>query len=518
MSVTNVTIPTAQSFILVDTRTGPNKVLFLPTASTFQGRYLSIKDYYGNASASTLTISTTGLDRIDQRGIRYTLASSFGSVMLLSDGLRSWNMLGLYEGGDTATAASIIVSNGTVTATGGTVTTSGSYKIHTFTAGGTFALTSPSAITAQVLVVGGGGSGGSAYVGGGGGAGGAVFNGSFTIAAGSYTVTVGAGGARTTTGVGYVGPSGANSSFSSITGTGGGGGGSYMNVAATNGGCGGGGPYASGQFGTGSQGGNGAPYGTDGNGGFNCGGGGGGMGGTAPTPSGVRPSGGAGATYTVAGTAYTLAGGGGAGSDSLGGLGQAGGGLGGNGNQNGQTNSSGGDATPNTGSGGGGGGGNNGSLYGGAGGSGIVIIAYTTVFYNTWQYVRFTLVLTRGQYSGIFQISEFTLKYQGSVVSYTGASITPVVGGAEGTANIIDGSLSNKAFNIGSYFTIYRASGFLFNAYTWGTANDVPDRDPVRWIVDASQDNATWTVLDNKSGADQTITTSRNTYVQDFTF
>ena len=262
-------------------------------------------------------------------------------------------------------------------ATGGTVTTSGAYKIHTFTTTGntTFTLTSPASISAQVLVVGGGGAGGSAYVGGGGGAGGAVFNSSFTIASGSYTVTVGAGGIRTVTGVGYVGPSGANSSFSSITGTGGGGGGSYMNVAATNGGCGGGGPFNSGQFGTGSQGGNGAPYGTDGNGGYNCGGGGGGMGGTAPTPSGVRPSGGAGATYTVAGTAYTLAGGGGAGSDGVGGLGQAGGGLGGNGGGGGGA-TSGTDATANTGSGGGGGGGNNGSLYGGAGGSGIVIIAY----------------------------------------------------------------------------------------------------------------------------------------------
>jgi Concanavalin A-like lectin/glucanases superfamily len=266
----------------------------------------------------------------------------------------------------------------TPTATGGTITTSGLYKIHTFTTTGanTFTLTSPASITAQVLVVGGGGAGGSAYVGGGGGAGGAVFNASFTITSGTYTVTVGAGGARTTAGVGYVGPSGSNSSFSSITGTGGGGGGSYLSIAATNGGCGGGGPFNSGQFGTGSQGGNGAPYGTDGVGGYNCGGGGGGMGGTAPTPSGVRPSGGAGATYTVAGTAYTLAGGGGAGSDGQGGLGQAGGGLGGNGNNAGQSASSGGDATANTGSGGGGGGGNNGSLYGGAGGSGIVIIAY----------------------------------------------------------------------------------------------------------------------------------------------
>ena len=118
MSVTNVTIPTTQSFLLVDTRTGPNKVLFLPTASTIQGRYLSIKDYYGNAKNSTITISTTGLDRIDQRGIYYTLGSSFGSVMLLSDGLRSWNLMGLYEGGDTATTVLYVSSQFSLISTG----------------------------------------------------------------------------------------------------------------------------------------------------------------------------------------------------------------------------------------------------------------------------------------------------------------------------------------------------------------------------------------------------------------
>ena len=135
----------------------------------------------------------------------------------------------------------------------------------------------------------------------------------------------------------------------------------------------------------------------------------------------------------------------------------------------------------------------------------------------SWKYVRFTLVLTRGQYSTKeWQMSEFTLKYQGSAVSYTGATISPVVGGGEDNPNLIDGNLGNKAFNTSISFTIFRESGFLFNAYTWATANDVPNRDPVRWIIDASQDNSTWTVLDNKSTADQTITTSRNTYVQDF--
>jgi hypothetical protein len=502
MSVTNVTIPTAQSFILVDTRTGPNKVLFLPTASTIQGRYLSIKDYYGNATASTVTISTSGLDRIDQSGIRYTLASSFGSIALLSDGLRSWNMLGLYEGGDTAISmVAVAVAGGAVTATGGTVTTSGSYKIHTFTTTGanTFTLTSPASITAQVLVVGGGGSGGSAYVGGGGGAGGAVFNGSFTITAGTYTVTVGTGAPRSTTGVGYAGTQGANSSFSSITGTGGGGGGTYLNVAATNGGCGGGGGYNSGQFGTGSQGGNGAPYGTDGNGGFNCGGGGGGMGGTAPTPSGVRPSGGAGATYTVAGTAYTLAGGGGAGSDSLGGLGQAGGGLGGNGNQNGQTNSSGTDATANTGSGGGGGGGNNGALYGGAGGSGIVIIAYLNTFSLISTGLTNRWLFNAGSGTSIADtVGTLTMYLSGG---YTWTSATPNSAITSGSIQF-DGS-SGKALSTAANSAPFATSNWSISMWIYVTAT--PSSPYIYWALDSNAitfflDNGNWASLGGPAG------------------
>jgi hypothetical protein len=100
MSVSNVTLSSNKSFYLVDTRTGPNKVLFLPAASTIQGRYLSIKDYYGGASNSTFTISTTGLDTLDYVGSSYTLNSAFGSLMLLSDGRSSWNFLGFYNGTD----------------------------------------------------------------------------------------------------------------------------------------------------------------------------------------------------------------------------------------------------------------------------------------------------------------------------------------------------------------------------------------------------------------------------------
>ncbi len=91
-------------------------------------------------------------------------------------------------------------------ATGGTITTPGDgYKYHTFTGGGTFAVTSGSQPAAEVIVVAGGGSGwNSTGQGGGGGAGGLVYVPStpFTPTggngSGAYTVTIGAGGPGST--------------------------------------------------------------------------------------------------------------------------------------------------------------------------------------------------------------------------------------------------------------------------------------------------------------------------------
>ena len=60
-----------------------------------------------------------------------------------------------------------------ITATGGTITTSGNTKIHTFTSSGTFAVSAISVDYNNLtyLVIAGGGGGGS-VIGGGGGAGG----------------------------------------------------------------------------------------------------------------------------------------------------------------------------------------------------------------------------------------------------------------------------------------------------------------------------------------------------------
>ena len=273
-------------------------------------------------------------------------------------------------------------------ATGGTITTCGNFKIHTFTGPGTFTVTSvgnasilPTGGPSNVdyLVIAGGGAGNS-YGGGGGGAGGyrttfpspGCNAGSFPITATAYPITVGAGGA--------IQSSGNPSVFSTITSTAGGKGGVFAN--GTSGGSGGGGSGIPGG-GTGgagntppvspSQGSNG------GNGQFtNCGswraGGGGGasaVGGNA-TPT-VAGPGGAGSANSISGSPVTRAGGGGGGVYGPGTQGSGGSGGGGAGGINpGGTGTAG---TVNTG-GGGGGGSCAPAPTSGLGGSGIVVIRY----------------------------------------------------------------------------------------------------------------------------------------------
>jgi len=78
-----------------------------------------------------------------------------------------------------------------IVATGGTITTDGDYKIHTFTSSGTFTVTSPG--IAQALIVGGGGNGGQTGTTSGdndGGGGGFVFDEMMMLQPDVYDVSV----------------------------------------------------------------------------------------------------------------------------------------------------------------------------------------------------------------------------------------------------------------------------------------------------------------------------------------
>ena len=234
----------------------------------------------------------------------------------------------------------------------------------------------------EVLVVAGGGGGGGGDVGSGGGAGGLIYNSNFAVTPGTQlTVTVGAGGAGSST-YNIDGSNGSPSVFGSLEAIGGGGGASWSSGTGQDGGSGGGGVGGSaGGFGTAGQGfagGTGVGFPDYPQGG---GGGAGGPGQTATNHT-RAGDGGIGLSFpqfsSVGGSpSGWFAGGGGGGVEA----GQNGnsvipgnGGLGGGGNGGRQ----GGTAiiatagSPNT----GGGGGGNDPGAGGAGGSGIVIVRY----------------------------------------------------------------------------------------------------------------------------------------------
>jgi hypothetical protein len=95
---------------------------------------------------------------------------------------------------------STIVYTTEISASGGTIGTftsgSDTYQYHTFTNSGTFTVITGFTNTAQVLVVGGGaGSPYGGYYNNGGGGGGANYSQSVSLVSGSYTITVGNGGA-----------------------------------------------------------------------------------------------------------------------------------------------------------------------------------------------------------------------------------------------------------------------------------------------------------------------------------
>jgi hypothetical protein len=386
----------------------------LPAGSA--GNIVSLADYAATWQTNSVTVTPNGTDKIGGVNTSVGLNTEGQSVTFIySDSTQGWL--------NTMDSTSNVRGSPFIAATGGTITTCGDYKIHTFTGPGTFTVTAAGAPTGSTTVdylVIAGGAGGGGHVGSGGGAGGArmssgTASGCYTasplgtgvaaipVSVTAYPITVGGGGAGSPDSGVSPNP-GSNSVFSTITSTGGAGGGTPT-FASKDGGSGGGGssttnatgglgntpPVSPPQGNNGGTGLQGPPTNQSGGGG-----GAGAVGGNASMSQGG--AGGAGIQNNICGSNYYWSGGGGGssgynpGHSAVGGAGGIGGGGGASvqgsgpgGAGGGSAINSGGSGTASAGatggagganSGGGGGGGAHPSGFGGAGGSGIVIIRY----------------------------------------------------------------------------------------------------------------------------------------------
>ena len=142
----------------------------LPAGSA--GNIVSVVDYTNTFQTNNLTISPNGSQKIGGVNANF-IASTEGQSLtfVYVDDTEGWK--------NVQDSTSNAVGDPFLRATGGTETTSGNYKIHTFTGPGTFTVSKISCVAAEntvsYLVVAGGGGGANAASNGAGGGGGGGF-------------------------------------------------------------------------------------------------------------------------------------------------------------------------------------------------------------------------------------------------------------------------------------------------------------------------------------------------------
>jgi len=240
--------------------TGGAITVNLPAGSA--GAQIGLLDYAGTWDTNTCTVSADGSEKIQGSTDDAFFSRDREALQIIYvDSTQGWVITSV---ADQKGSQALYIS-----ASGGTETTSGDYKIHKFTGSGTFTVSSVGNASGSntvdyMVVAGGGGAGGSTLPGGGGGGGGGggwrassgTASGSYTagpgpltspvsalpVSAQGYPITIGAGG----TGAVGAGPGpspvvatqGGSSVFSTITSAGGGLGG-HPNSPAQGGGPGG---------------------------------------------------------------------------------------------------------------------------------------------------------------------------------------------------------------------------------------------------------------------------------------
>ena len=269
---TQLTAEAGKGYFL-DTNTGVIEVL-LPSSPT-RGDTIALVDYGGTFGTNQCIINTGGQLIDSTSGPDFKVTTNNAVVEIVYVDSNKGYLVKLNQAAGTTPDNVMNTAGGYDTeqfieATGGTITTSGNFKIHTFTGDGNFVVSSvassPALSKVDYLVVAGGGSGGGGSNppeltdGAGGGAGGVresytpAVSGPYTasplkaacgaiaVTATTFPITVGGGGALGS-GTTQKGSNGSNSVFSTITSAGGGAAGqcsSSPGNSGSNGGSGGG--------------------------------------------------------------------------------------------------------------------------------------------------------------------------------------------------------------------------------------------------------------------------------------
>lgn len=121
---------------------------------------------------------------------------------------------------------------------------------------------------------------------------------------------------------------------------------------------------------------------------------------------------------------------------------------------------------------------------------------------STYQYVRFTITNRRpGTNAGLVQLTEFEFYNAGNPVTgivATNEGGSNAVDAGEGVNMLVDGSLSTKWLDANNKPVIFDfGTPVTFDSYDFYTGNDAPDRDPVSWTLEGSNDLASWTIIEN---------------------
>ncbi|NNM31115.1 MAG: hypothetical protein HKO57_16475, partial [Akkermansiaceae bacterium] len=122
-----------------------------------------------------------------------------------------------------------------------------------------------------------------------------------------------------------------------------------------------------------------------------------------------------------------------------------------------------------------------------------------------FRYYRFSPVRLREALPKVggansIQMGEFEFFNGISEVSPVGATDDGNSPPAEGPGNLIDGDFGSKWLNFGKGPVIFdMGSPAEIDGYSFTTGNDAPERDPIAWILEGSDDQACWITIDNVS-------------------